>query len=165
MVVDLRRIFVEDGFTLPVDGSLDMSETEVSGFFPLTKPVLFRGTFSNKASMVECKAQIVYCYEAPCDRCGAMTAREHTVSLQKTVVTSLESEESEGFLLTPDRELDLDEFIYSEVVVDLPTKHLCREDCKGICVKCGKNLNEGDCDCPKREIDPRLSALADLLKE
>ena len=164
MVVDLRRVFVEDDFTLPVEYSFDMSDVEVSGCFPLTKPVCFCGTFSNKASMVECKAQIVYRYEAPCDRCGAMTAREHTVSLQKTVVTSLESEKSEGFLLTPDRELDLDEFIFTEVVVDLPTKHLCREDCKGICVKCGKNLNEGDCDCPKREIDPRLSALADLLK-
>ena len=61
--------------------------------------------------------------------------------------------------------LDLDELVYSEVVVSVPMKHLCKEDCKGICEKCGKNLNEGECGGPKREIDPRLSALADLLKD
>ena len=61
--------------------------------------------------------------------------------------------------------LDLDELVYSEVIVSLPMKHLCSEECRGICFKCGKNLNDGDCDCPKKEIDPRLAALADLLKE
>ena len=59
--------------------------------------------------------------------------------------------------------LDLNELVYSEVIVSLPMKHLCKDDCKGICVKCGKNLNEGRCDCPEKEIDPRLSALAELL--
>jgi len=59
---------------------------------------------------------------------------------------------------------NLEEFLYSETIVSLPMKHLCSEDCKGICSKCGKNLNEGKCDCPDREIDPRLAVLADLLK-
>ncbi|MBR2488852.1 MAG: DUF177 domain-containing protein, partial [Clostridia bacterium] len=46
---------------------------------------------------------------------------------------------------------------------DLPMKHLCSEKCKGICSKCGKNLNDGKCECPEKEIDPRLQILADLL--
>ena len=61
--------------------------------------------------------------------------------------------------------LDVDGLIYSEVVVNLPMKHLCKDDCEGICPKCGKDLNEGDCGCPAKEIDPRLQALADLLKD
>ncbi len=164
MIVDLRKIFVNENSSMPIEYAFDMREVEVSGLFPLKQPVKFSGTVSNKASLVELKARISYLYEAPCDRCGVETAREHTVSVEKALAVSTESEESDGILLTPDRMLDLDELIYSEVVVDLPMKHLCKEDCRGICAKCGKNLNEGECDCPKKEIDPRLSALAELLK-
>jgi len=53
--------------------------------------------------------------------------------------------------------------VYSEVILDLPSKHLCKDDCKGICFKCGKNLNEGECDCETREVDPRLAKLMELL--
>ena len=55
------------------------------------------------------------------------------------------------------------ELVYSEVIVSLPMKHLCNEECKGICFKCGKNLNEGECDCPKKDIDPRLAPLQAIL--
>ena len=51
----------------------------------------------------------------------------------------------------------------SEVYMDLPTKHLCSEDCKGMCEKCGKNLNEGDCSCENIDIDPRWSTLLDIM--
>ena len=85
--------------------------------------------------------------------------------MNKSLAPSIEGEESDSILPVPDMKLDLDELVYSEVVVSVPMKHLCKEDCKGICEKCGKNLNEGECGCPKREIDPRLSVLADLLKD
>ena len=45
--------------------------------------------------------------------------------------------------------LDLDRIIYDEVLVNWPMKVLCKEDCAGICKKCGKNLNHGTCDCEK----------------
>ena len=81
------------------------------------------------------------------------------------MATSVESEESDDIIATPDMKLDIDELVYAETVSNLPMKHLCREDCKGICQKCGKNLNEGECGCPSKEIDPRLAALAELLND
>ncbi len=108
-------------------------------------------------------AVITYEYSAPCDRCGTETKRAHTLRLNKSLAVSIEGEESDSILTVPDMKLDLDELLYSEVIVNLPMKHLCKEDCKGICPKCGKNLNEGKCGCPEKEIDPRLSALAELL--
>ena len=45
----------------------------------------------------------------------------------------------------------------------LPTRDLCREGCRGLCPKCGKNLNEGDCGCDRKEIDPRLAVLKKFL--
>ena len=164
MIIDLKRIFVNENSTLPIEYSLDLSDVEHSGSFPLKKPVLFNGTVSNKAGLVRFEATVNYIYEAPCDRCGVDTAKPVTVLVDKSLATAIEGEDSDTILLVPDMKLDIDEFLYTEVVISLPMKHLCSEDCKGICSKCGKNLNEGKCDCPEKEIDPRLAVLADLLK-
>ena len=165
MIIDLKHIFVTDNSALPIEYSLDMSDLEFMGEYPLKKPVNIKGIISNKASLVRLEAEIAYCYEAPCDRCGVETAREHTLTLEKSLASSIEGEESDTILITPDMKLDLDELVYSETVVNLPMKHLCSEECLGICFKCGKNLNEGDCGCSKKEIDPRLAALAQLLED
>ena len=49
--------------------------------------------------------------------------------------------------------------------LNFPSKILCKEDCLGLCQRCGKDLNEGDCGCKDDEIDPRLAPLAKLLAE
>ena len=87
------------------------------------------------------------------------------MALDKALASSIEGEDSDTILLVPDMKLDLDDFLYTEVIVNLPLKHLCSEDCKGLCAKCGKDLNEGDCGCPKKEIDPRLAILQKLLEK
>ena len=79
------------------------------------------------------------------------------------LATAIERQESDTIITVPDMKLDVDEFVYSEVILDLPSKHLCREDCKGICFKCGKNLNDGECGCSTKEVDPRLAKLMELL--
>ncbi len=165
MIIDLKHIFVNDNSTLPIEYSLDMSDVEFMGEYPLKKPVALNGVISNKASLVRFKAEIVFTFEAPCDRCGELTVRTHTLTLDKSLATAIEGEESDTILITPDMKLDLDELVYSETVVSLPMKHLCSEECRGICFKCGKNLNAGECGCSKKEIDPRLAVLAKLLNE
>ena len=164
MIIDLKKIFVNDNSSLPLEYSFDMSAVEFSGLFPLKKPVTIVGTVSNKASLVRLTADICYEYDAPCDRCGVDTKISHTVKVEKSLACAIEGEESDTIIIVPDMKLDLGEFIYSEVIVSLPMKHLCSEECKGICPKCGRNLNDGKCDCPEKEIDPRLAKLADLLK-
>jgi uncharacterized protein len=61
--------------------------------------------------------------------------------------------------------LDVDEELLEMLEMDFPTKILCREDCAGLCPKCGKNLNLGTCNCVTKEIDPRLAPLAKLLEK
>ena len=46
-----------------------------------------------------------------------------------------------------------------DILLELPTKFLCKPDCKGLCSQCGQNLNLGDCGCNQRRIDPRLEVL------
>ena len=59
--------------------------------------------------------------------------------------------------------MDLDELIRTDILLELPTKFLCKEDCKGLCPTCGKNLNEGACNCQTHQIDPRLEVLKQLI--
>ncbi|MFQ5812787.1 MAG: DUF177 domain-containing protein [Anaerolineae bacterium] len=59
--------------------------------------------------------------------------------------------------------LDLTEALREQILLALPMRPLCRPDCRGLCVECGKNLNEGPCDCVQEIIDPRLVALKELL--
>ena len=165
MIIDLKRIFVNEGSSLPLEYALDLSSVEYSGTFPLKKPVTLHGTVSNKASLIRLEASITFEFEADCDRCGIPVSRVHKIAINKSLASSIEGEESETIILVPDMKFDLDEFIYTEIIVNLPMKHLCKEDCKGICYKCGKNLNEGKCDCLEKEIDPRLAVLAELLND
>ena len=164
MIIDLKTIFVNENSSLPLDYSLDMSDFEYAGLYPLNKPVKIQGAISNKASLVRLLAQIVFEFAAPCDRCSKPTTAAVKIEVDKILATSIEGEDSDTILLVPDMKLDVDDFIYTETVVNLPMKHLCKEDCKGVCSKCGKDLNDGKCDCPEREIDPRLSVLAQLLE-
>jgi uncharacterized protein len=61
--------------------------------------------------------------------------------------------------------VDLDEVVREQLLLALPSRHLCREDCQGLCQKCGANLNDGHCSCEQGEVDPRWAALANLKKD
>ncbi len=163
MVIDLKRIFANDGSALQINHSLDMSDVDFMGNFPLKNPIEITGSVSNRAGVVALNLVINYNFVAPCDRCGVFTEHNHIITVDKLLATAIERQESDTIITVPDMKLDVDEFVYSEVILDLPTKHLCKANCKGICLKCGKNLNDGDCDCDTREVDPRLAKLMELL--
>lgn len=60
--------------------------------------------------------------------------------------------------------LDVDELIYTEILINLPLKVLCSDDCKGLCFVCGTNLNKGECGCNREQLDPRMSVIQDIFK-
>ena len=57
------------------------------------------------------------------------------------------------------------ELVYSEILVNWPLRVLCKEDCKGICSICGKNLNHGTCDCDHTDLDPRMAQIRDIFNK
>ncbi|MDH4027761.1 MAG: DUF177 domain-containing protein [Nitrospirota bacterium] len=61
-----------------------------------------------------------------------------------------------------DDEIDIDELIKEQVLLSVPMKPLCSPECRGICPKCGKDLNEGTCGCETKGTDPRLAPLEKL---
>lgn len=56
-------------------------------------------------------------------------------------------------------EINLSPLVQDQVLLTVPPKLVCREDCRGLCQGCGRNLNRETCQCPERKVDPRLEAL------
>jgi uncharacterized protein len=68
-------------------------------------------------------------------------------------------EEPDVFTIDEQHILDLTEAIRQSVLLALPMKPLCREDCEGLCPQCGQNLNENVCSCSSDRMDPRWAKL------
>ena len=165
MLLDLKPLFAGSRDFLSVDFEMDLSELEFLGVKPLHAPVAINGKIVSRAGIVESQLSCKVSYVGVCDRCLKETVKDYTVEINRTIVVSLENEENDDIAVVPDMQLDLDDFCYPDIVMSLPTKLLCKENCKGLCSVCGKDLNEGDCGCTVKEIDPRLAALAELLKD
>jgi len=71
-------------------------------------------------------------------------------------------EEDLGVVEVEGEWLETEPLVAEQVLLQRPTHPLCREDCRGLCPRCGQNLNEGDCGCAEREVDPRWAPLAAL---
>ena len=163
MFLDLKPLFAGSREFLSVEFEMDLSEFEFLGVKPFHAPVAISGKIVSRAGLVESQLSCKVSYVGVCDRCLKETVKDYTVEINRTIVVSLENEENDDIAVVPDMQLDLDDFCYPDIVMSLPTKLLCKDSCKGLCPICGKNLNDGDCGCIVKEVDPRLAALAELL--
>ena len=105
----------------------------------------------------------------PCDRCLDQVATEIPFEFKRKLDMKLTDEErvndlDESSYLTG-YDLDVDRLVYLEVLMSWPLKVLCKEDCKGICSRCGKNLNNGPCGCTEEPKDPRMAAISDIFSK
>lgn len=85
------------------------------------------------------------------------------VDLQTGAHLPQSDEEDEATLINEKNILDLYEVIRQALLLTLPSQRLCQEDCQGLCMSCGQNLNEDDCGCSDEESDPRWDALKTLM--
>lgn len=164
MILDLRSLFVNDGESLSLDCRFDMSEVDFYGERPLKSPVVVKGSAYSRAGIVTLSVVCDCEYTAPCDRCGKQTVKHYKVPIERVLVSKLENGENDEIILLQDFKLDLYELCFTEVVLAMPSKHLCKEDCKGLCPECGKDLNDGPCGCATTSGDPCMAALAKLLE-
>ena len=105
----------------------------------------------------------------PCDRCLEQVAVkipyeiEQKLDMKKSDTERVQDLDDNDYLTGMD--LDVDRLVYLEVLMSWPLKVLCREDCKGICSRCGKNLNKGSCGCAEEPKDPRMAAISDIFSK
>ena len=76
--------------------------------------------------------------------------------------TAALSEEELSVSVFDGESIDVDEIVKEQILLAVPARTLCREDCQGMCPECGVDLNTGQCNCAVDEVDPRWAALKDL---
>jgi uncharacterized protein len=120
---------------------------------------------------VVARGQLATVLRSACRRCLVEVDRPFALSLELlwTPPDELveEGADSDGFrvLQATAQEVDVGEAIREEIVLGAPVYLLCREGCRGLCPRCGRDLNEGDCDCARAEPDPRWATLRAHEKE
>lgn len=164
MLLNLSKIIRSAG-SISFSEAFDMSDLCFGSSFPVTEPVYAEGTVRNSADVLVMSGIVKTVLHGDCDRCAKPFVREVAFPFEAVLVEELENEEDEDVwtFYIEDQCADLTDIIRTAFVLNIDTQLLCREDCAGLCFRCGKDLNDGPCDC-QPEVDPRLAVLKELLK-
>ena len=165
MLLDLRDVIHTPDASKSFQYQLDLSQVDIWGQKPVCRPVTVEGSVTNHAGALMLRGTARSVLDLICDRCGKEFSREKVVPLDTLLADQLENADSEDDIFLLDgTELDLDELVRTAFLLAMDTKNLCSEDCKGLCAKCGADLNLGPCGC-QPEADSRWAALAQLLQK
>ena len=165
MKLDLRKIIHVPGASVPFDFQMDLTHLDFYGARPITRPLRVQGKVTNRAGALLLEGDASTVLDLTCDRCCKPFTREKVVPLDSLLATELENEDSEDeIILLENGAADLDEVASTAFILAMDTTNLCSEDCKGLCSRCGADMNDGPCGC-KPDVDPRLAALAQLLDD
>lgn len=160
MLLDLREIIEVPGKSVPFECELSTEGLEYESVKEYKSCPTAEGRVSNTAGILTLEGTLRADMTCVCDRCGKEFDSVKLMELN-ALISDGESDDPEVFCLDGDK-LDLEETLSTLYVLDMETKFLCSEDCKGLCPKCGADLNLGPCNC-RKETDPRLAVLEQLL--
>jgi uncharacterized protein len=137
----------------------------------LTAPAAVTGKVRLSGNEVFVSGHVDTRAQVECDRCLQPVEAPVSADFALEYITGSEYESSEVAELTDSamsvsvfdgEALDVDEIVKEQILLAVPTRMLCREDCKGICPQCGVDRNTGECNCETKEIDPRWAVLKNL---
>ena len=163
MLLDVRPILRQPGKSLTFSFELDLSDVEFNGRHPISRPVAVEGSVRNSADVLWMEMTERSTLDAVCDRCTKDFLLDKEIAYSCMLAEELQDEENDDIVLLEEGKVDLEDLARTVFILEMDTKTLCSEDCKGLCPRCGVDLNHGVCTCGK-EVDPRLAVLAKLLE-
>src|SRR5687768_4837966 len=146
---------------------LDLVDDRVT----LNGPVTVTGSVRRSGTEVIVNGRLSSLVSVECDRCLKTVELPISAKFSVDYITGKDYESSQAAELTAEdldvsvfdgEAIDVDELVKEQILLSIPDRALCREDCKGICSTCGADMNAGACNCEQIEIDPRWEALKKL---
>ena len=169
MIVDLTN---PENSLLPFDFSIQPEEIDLENEAAVLKSaVSVKGELKRGIVQTDVKGEISARVLLECTRCLAETEQDLDFPFEASFVgaehytAAKEAELKDADLnvsLLEDETIDLRELAREQILLNLPERVFCSEDCKGLCEKCGANRNLINCNCEEKEIDPRWAALKDF---
>jgi uncharacterized protein len=170
-MLDLRRLDLAPGAGAQVDMPVPLPNMTLGGqaYEPTPREVPARVDVGSSGSGTGLRLRFTASLHGPCQRCLAPSSLDLAVDAREFQASGREGGDEPDddldceYLSGPMRmELDVAAWARDAVAEALPMSVLCREDCAGLCPRCGADLNEGSCDCTDDEMDPRWAALEAL---
>lgn len=146
MKIQLKELFDIVGEAKKIDYEIDGAVLGEYSSYSFAAPIAVKGLAENRAGVVTLKINVSSTMNLVCDRCLDEFTRDYVFSFEHTLVRSVSGDNDE-YVVCENNILDLDELVMSDFILQLPTKILCREECRGLCSICGQNLNKGSCEC------------------
>ncbi len=166
MYIELSDILSVKDKELDIQAYIEMQRfTSKSGDYEIVSKAPFNVHLKNtgkKRFKLDMETDVTL--RMPCGRCLADVDYDLDIKVSREIDMneSGNDDEMEDLFYISNSELDVETFIYNEILVNLPMKVLCSENCKGICNRCGANLNLQLCNCDRTELDPRMSKIRDI---
>ena len=145
MRLNLRGVMEKPGTFIEFSESLDMTGLEFPFGRPFVSPIMVEGRVENKAGSVLLSAAAEAELTLLCDRCASIFVKPFRVHAETLLCE--DPEEATDAVPIVGHTVDTQEAILPFIVLAIEQKHLCREDCKGLCPYCGCDLNKQTCDC------------------
>ena len=164
MMIEMGYLFNRKGSTLPVELVETIDDVkDYPDVVEFVEPVRIEGTLKNEDDVFVLDAVAKTTALMECSSCLAPVRKELCFEIKERFAhTGRDDEETETF--TGDQ-IDLADFVKRGIIGELPMRVECREDCKGLCPICGKDLNDGDCGCDRTIRDPRFESLRALFND
>jgi uncharacterized protein len=162
--LDLRKVRLRPGEELRDEQEIGIAPIELGGqrYVAVPEQVPAELTITRTTSGLFFRLRLVARLHGPCFRCLDDAALDQAVDVSEYQADAAEGDED---LISPyvvDGRIDLSGWGRDSVVLALPDKILCREDCAGLCPVCGRNLNREPHSHAEEQADPRWAALAEL---
>ncbi|MBE6989497.1 MAG: DUF177 domain-containing protein [Ruminococcaceae bacterium] len=163
MRLNVNKLLHTPGARRDFQFDMDLSDLEFGGSRPVSRPVRVSGQVKNEAGVLLCELQANTTLHAVCDRCLEEFDAPKSAPYSCVLAEEKQLEDSDDIILLEHDEVDLADLARTAFILSMDTKILCSPNCKGLCSGCGANLNREPCRC-KKQVDPRLAALAQLLE-
>lgn len=162
MKINMASVINCDGAKLGIEKEFSVGSFEFAGnTYSFEEPVKVTGEIKNIGSALKIALKVEGEYTSYCDRCGCDIRSTVTCETEEDITSNNEDFDSEMFLITG-HVLDITGAVESLVYSNLPMRSLCSDDCKGLCPKCGTDLNKSECNCDTTRYDPRFAIFRKL---
>ncbi len=170
MLIDLSKVLTHEGKKLNIEiAPADENFVCELGSFPyadkLPVPVTITHT-ENQVLRLEGSGRVTV--RIPCSRClkpvkvALDIEIDEEIDMKQSDQERVENLDESSYI--QNKELDTEKLLHNEILIRWPMRVLCKENCKGICSRCGANLNQGSCDCDTADLDPRMAVISDIFK-
>ena len=165
MIINLSEVIKDIDAKIILDNDIDIQNAEFMGEnFVFTKPLHINGSITNNTKSLELSGKVTGEMEVQCARCRKPMKVPVEFTVLEVIMQDNGEVDNEDIIVITGEEIDVNDIILNSFLMNVEGKYLCSEDCKGLCSRCGKDLNLGDCGCDEDNIDPRWAKLAEIMK-